>query len=422
MRLYRLPDEFFPVICCNTSMRILIVATSSRGGAGIAAWRSFSALRNSGENVSFLSLDGSNSKEFEKRGWLKFNILIFARKAITYLQRVFVQRDARLFTGISFNFLTRGYKNLEEKFDVIHFHATYNLANIDTFRAFASKGKTLVFTMHDERLATGGCHYSGTCHQLKTGCHKCPIARPFFQSIAVNSLKQSSKFMNSQTTVVVTAPSNWLARRAEISPVMTGKKIEIINNPIPESFFQLKVADRSVFKAPLNVGFISQDLWNPYKGFKDLVSAIGELDQQSQSLVQLWIATSTKDVKLPKWVKYELAHPRTDQDLLSFYKEIDVLIVPSIEDNSPSVIGESLASGTPVIGSSAGGIPELLELFNQPTFEKGNAHSITEVLRELLSEGPGSVDTELVKRHLGEKQYVEKTLDLYRSHFNARYS
>ena len=403
-------------------MRILIVATSSRGGAGIAAWRSFSALRNSGENVSFLSLDGGNSKEFEKRGWLKFNILIFARKSITYLQRVFVQRDARLFTGISFNFLTRGYKNLEEKFDVIHFHATYNLANIDTFREFANKGKTLVFTMHDERLATGGCHYSGTCHQLKTGCHKCPIARPFFQSIAVNSLKQSSKFMNSHISVVVTAPSNWLVRRAEISPVMSGKKIEIINNPIPDYFFQLKEAEKFVAKAPIKVGFISQDLWNPYKGFKDLVSAIGELDQQSQSLVQLRIATSTKDVKLPNWVKYELSHPRTDQDLLSFYREIDVLIVPSIEDNSPSVIGESLASGTPVIGSSAGGIPELLELFNQPTFEKGNSHSIAEVLRELLSEGPGSVDIELVKKHLGEKRYVERTLDLYRSHFNARYS
>jgi glycosyltransferase involved in cell wall biosynthesis len=422
MRLYGIPDEFFEDICCNTPMRILIVATSSEGGAGVAARRSFNALRNSGEDASFLSLDVSSSKEFERKSSLIFNVLILARKAISYSQRVFVQRDSRLFTGISFNFLTRGYKRIEEKFDVIHFHATYNLANTNTFQDFADKGKTLVFTMHDERLATGGCHYSGTCDQLRTGCHRCPIARPFFQLIAVNSLKNSRKFMNSRKNVVVTAPSKWLARRAEISPVMVGKKIEIINNPSPDSFFQLMVTKKYVPQSHIKIGFVSQDLWNPYKGFNDLVYAIRELDQASQSLVELRIATSTKDVKLPKWVKYVLTHPTTDQDLISFYREIDVLIVPSIEDNSPSVIGESLALGTPVIGSNAGGIPELLELFGQPTFERGNIDSIALALRDLLSKGPGNVDIELVKRHLGEKQYVKKTLNLYRSHFPMRRS
>ncbi|MDP8298022.1 MAG: glycosyltransferase, partial [Candidatus Orphnella occulta] len=44
------------------------------------------------------------------------------------------------------------------------------------------------------------------------------------------------------------------------------------------------------------------------------------------------------------------------------YKKIDVLVVPSIwPENSPVTIMEALASGTPVLASDIGGIPELVD-------------------------------------------------------------
>ena len=43
------------------------------------------------------------------------------------------------------------------------------------------------------------------------------------------------------------------------------------------------------------------------------------------------------------------------------YAAADCLVVPSVEDNLPNTILESLACGTPIIAFDAGGIPEMIE-------------------------------------------------------------
>ncbi len=49
----------------------------------------------------------------------------------------------------------------------------------------------------------------------------------------------------------------------------------------------------------------------------------------------------------------------------NIYSAIDILAVPSSQDNSPNVIAEALCNNVKIIGSSFGGIPELLQQFNQ---------------------------------------------------------
>ena len=43
---------------------------------------------------------------------------------------------------------------------------------------------------------------------------------------------------------------------------------------------------------------------------------------------------------------------------------MDLLAVPSRQDNSPNVIGEAFMSGVRVLGSQVGGIPELVRDFD----------------------------------------------------------
>ena len=49
------------------------------------------------------------------------------------------------------------------------------------------------------------------------------------------------------------------------------------------------------------------------------------------------------------------------EEVQGFYKDIDVLIVPSRFDPLPTVIMESMVKGKLVIGSNVGGIPEMIE-------------------------------------------------------------
>lgn len=43
------------------------------------------------------------------------------------------------------------------------------------------------------------------------------------------------------------------------------------------------------------------------------------------------------------------------------YNAADVFIVPSIADNQPTTVQESLCCGTPVVGFDVGGIPDMIK-------------------------------------------------------------
>ena len=45
---------------------------------------------------------------------------------------------------------------------------------------------------------------------------------------------------------------------------------------------------------------------------------------------------------------------------MNAYRAADVLAVPSLDDNLPNAVLESLACGTPVVGSAIGGIPDMV--------------------------------------------------------------
>ena len=69
-----------------------------------------------------------------------------------------------------------------------------------------------------------------------------------------------------------------------------------------------------------------------------------------------------------------------------YYKRANMIIIPSIcYDNSPLVIYESFTTGTPVIGSRIGGIPELInDEVNGYLFEAGNPDELKDKLLKVI--------------------------------------
>lgn len=74
--------------------------------------------------------------------------------------------------------------------------------------------------------------------------------------------------------------------------------------------------------------------------------------------------------------------------MLKLIAAMDAVIVPSLcYENSPTIIYESFAVGTPVIASKIGGIPELIvEGENGCTFEPGNEQSFLEALSHITDD------------------------------------
>ena len=47
--------------------------------------------------------------------------------------------------------------------------------------------------------------------------------------------------------------------------------------------------------------------------------------------------------------------------IVDAYTAADVFVIPSLEDNLPNTIMESLSCGTPIVGFETGGIPEMID-------------------------------------------------------------
>jgi glycosyltransferase involved in cell wall biosynthesis len=89
------------------------------------------------------------------------------------------------------------------------------------------------------------------------------------------------------------------------------------------------------------------------------------------------------------------------------------VIVPSNQDNSPSVIGEALAVGVPVIGSDTGGIPEILRNFQMPIFPVGDVKQLTELITHWKPQIDREVIREKAKKEFSEEVVGRELLNIY---------
>jgi glycosyltransferase involved in cell wall biosynthesis len=394
-------------------MRILIVATSSQGGAGIAALRSFEALKESGLDVTFMSLDLNRGACITEPNLLKKALAVFQRKSITVFQRFVVQNSKALITSISFDSISRIYKNIFTSYDVIHIHAFYNVTTIDEIAKLSTDSKKVILTLHDERLFTGGCHYSGECTGYQNSCKNCPLVRGVFKALPQYSLKTTLKSLQSANQIEFVTPSSWLAEKAHLSAALKARSIHVISNPIPEIFSPTLGKRTSASIGNLSIGFNAYSVDNPLKGFSTLRGALEMLSENDKSKIHLKVASQSVSVTGIEGVRMDSVAPNSDRELREFYESIDLLVVPSLQDNSPSVVGEALASGTPVFGSNVGGIPEILERFEQYVFASGDVEDLSRRISDALQFGLPSIDHDRARFEFSASNYARRITEVY---------
>ncbi len=108
------------------------------------------------------------------------------------------------------------------------------------------------------------------------------------------------------------------------------------------------------------------------------------------------------------------------EDVRGVMEGMDILIVPSLcYENTPTIIYEALASGTPVIASDQGGMRELIREYDGGwLFPRGNVAALTKLMTRLAN------DRQEVRRvAAGIRQvpsleaHIQKVSHLYRQIF-----
>ena len=354
-------------------MRVIHFSSSQFGGAGSAAFRLHDSLLNAGVNSNFISRDGTTSSKFNFTQRL-------ASSSTTFFQSKLIQKGSSLVTPISLDFFEI-FSELAKQADVIHIHATYNLVNYNILRFAEKTNKLIVCTLHDERFYTGGCHVSNGCKEYLSKCLRCPQVTFIGKKLISTSHSRSLKHTRGANNIVFIAPSIWIKNQFKISPLGHNRRIYQIFNPIPEYFFNSISDSNKSKKRKKIITFVSTELNNPIKNLSLLKIALQGMNEKESSNTVLNLVGNGEVTDFPGHLEVNKYGTLSSMEIANLLKTTDVVIVPSLVDNSPNIIGESLASGCYVIGSDIGGIPEALLKFRMPVIDPFDS---TDLLRKII--------------------------------------
>jgi glycosyltransferase involved in cell wall biosynthesis len=396
-------------------MKIVQLATSLQGGAGSAALRMNNALNVLGAESTMVSRDGILGKD--KIEFDPINMSLSRKlesSAVTLLQSKLIQKSNDLVTPLSISTL-----NIQDEIfvnaDVIHIHAYYNFLSTISLRKIVELGKPTLFTLHDQRFFTGGCHYSRDCRNFQENCSGCPQTRKPFDYFVKRTFSKQREILKFSKNVELISPSRWLAELAKRGAVSGNLPMHVVRNPIPRIYFDTPIPFERKSERIMRVAFIATNLQNPYKDLKVLTEAINIYCQFSSKEICVVLVGHGAIPVFEAGVLVENFQPNSDSEMAHLLSTIDLVVVPSNQDNSPSVIGEALAAGVFVIGSDAGGIPEILRDFEMPIFPVGDANQLAALIDNFQEKTSRDYIREKAKKYFGEEILGRELLEIYRT-------
>lgn len=345
------------------------------GGAGRACLRLSDALNASGINSTVIAYYkfGQNPKidTFSKSIFAKakavFNIL-----AERYLAKIFVKAAKTPFSLQWFGQSIFKHPAIKDA-DIIHLHWVNHgfltpkfLAQLDELE------KPVVWTFHDSNAFTGGCHVRYSCEHFHRQCGNCPLLK-FSSDHDIshrNWLRKQQAY--SKLGFHIVAPSVWMANSVKQSSLLGIRQISTIPNTIEIDVFKpyVKAEAKKILKIPAN-HFVIMSGFMPskndkHKGTPYLIEALNELAKRPEipnELIELIIFGNKDEKNLPKFPFKTtfLGTINKDEHLAKCYAAADAFITPSLEDNLPNTVIESLACATPVIAFKTGGIPDMVK-------------------------------------------------------------
>ena len=252
--------------------------------------------------------------------------------------------------------------------DVIHLHwINGGYLKIETIARFK---KPIIWTLHDMWAFTGGCHITKDCMNYTNSCGTCPqlhsnkeidLSRWIWQ-------RKARAWQNLNLTIVT--PSHWLAKCAASSSLLKNVRIEVIPNGLDTQ--QYKPIEKSVARSILSLPEDKQLILfgamsatsDPNKGFNFLQSALQNLSQSGWGEQVELVVFGSSQPKNPTELglkSHYLGRLNDDISLSLVYAAADVFIAPSVQDNLPNTVMESLACGTPCVAFDIGGMPDMIE-------------------------------------------------------------
>jgi glycosyltransferase involved in cell wall biosynthesis len=375
-------------------LKILHIATTLQGGAGIGARRYHEALLRAGADSRFLVADLGAVPESPKiakvkrrypHGWERLvrasGLFPAAEKRmarrVAEADKAAPQAGYELFSLPFSSYPVEEHPWIREA-DEIHVHWVAGF--LDWPRFFRRVYRPVVVVLHDQQNYLGGFHYERDAGR-----------NPHLQGLE-EEIRQIKKQALRGKCERVIANSEWNAQAARASGFFDeGTPIECLYYPLDTKVFAPRPresAKQALGIRPTDkvVGFACADLTNERKGFAELVQALAGLPAEVRSGMTLLSfgkepSAATRHEVGCRWVHLGVLDSETTQ--VAAYSAMDVFVVPSKAEAFGLTAQEALACGCRVISAKTGGLPEALGKFGT-WFDSLEIKKISAQLCEIL--------------------------------------
>lgn len=261
--------------------------------------------------------------------------------------------------------------------DVVHAHALEGGWFSYPAMIRISATKPTVMTLHDMWPLTGHCSFAYDCGRWRSGCGRCPHPDTF------PSVKRDATWVEwrlkkavwTRSDLTIVAPSRWLAEEAATS-TMGRFPIHHVPLGIDEEVFAPQPRDArrdelgipegnlALMFAAASLGLSRSGEINR-KGSDLLLAALEALPQgvrQTSSTILMGASGAAMGARLRDggFHVVDAGYVPDDAEKAALYGAADVFVCPTRADNSPLVVLEAMACGTPVAAFDVGGVSELV--------------------------------------------------------------
>lgn len=387
-------------------MKILIVNTHDRGGAANACLRLHEGLLQEGVDSKVLlrrkEKGVKQTFQFQKVYEPKSKFQLFKEKGISFLRVLGIVKSLNLSREAQFlkkrpdglekfSFPNSNFditsSSLYKEADIINLHWVANFLDYESF--FRKNTKPVVWTLHDMNPFTGGEHYLETYLGMDaSGNPETRILSDEERLVSKENLLLKQRAILSASNLSIVAPSKWLYEAARSSGFFNAKHVHFIPYGVDSEVFQPR--DKNYSRDILNIPksktiilFVADSISNHRKGYAYLQNALGMLQRDDVVLC----AVGSKKSELKSINNLRELGTINDERLMSVaYSAADVFVIPSLMDNLPNTVLESLMCGTPVIGFPIGGIPDMVKHgFNGLISSEVNSSSLFKTIELFLN-------------------------------------
>jgi glycosyltransferase involved in cell wall biosynthesis len=354
-------------------MKVVHVSTEDiAGGAGRATYRLHTGLRRLGHDSSLYVV---NRRSKDPHVTAFDASMDWASRIRRRLRRERIDRDfARYKTSRPAGFEVfsddRGEHgddlvNHLPPCDVFNLHWIARYVDYEAFFSAVPKRTPVVWRIADMNPITGGCHYDEGCGKYLNGCGSCPqLGSDDVNDLSRQVWKRKQEIFGGvePRRLHFVALNRWMASNLAQHPFLNRFPITIIPNGLDTDVFAPR--SRTFAREILGLSqdatiilFVASNVQIRYKGFLPLTEALSGLKGKDNLLL---VSVGTKSELQLGIPHAHLGHLNDDRLLALTYNAADLCVVPSLQDNSPNTVLESMACGIPVVGFETGGVPDMV--------------------------------------------------------------